>query len=113
MTFQGKRTYCKGVELTMPIYEYECEQCGKIHEIIQKITDAPLVSCPACKGRLHKRISQCTFHLKGTGWYATDYARSSGADSASAKTKPDSSAKDSGGNSGTDTNSSTNTKKAD
>lgn len=80
----------------MPIYEYECEKCGGVHEILQKITDKPLVSCPACKGRLHKRISQCTFHLKGTGWYATDYAKSSNGNSPPAKKKADSAAGKSG-----------------
>lgn len=74
----------------MPIYEYECEKCGRVHEILQKITDKPLVACPGCKGRLHKRISQCTFHLKGTGWYATDYAGSSNSNSTPAKKKSDS-----------------------
>lgn len=99
----------------MPIYEYECEKCGKIHEVIQKITDKPLVTCPGCKGRLHKRISQCSFHLKGTGWYATDYAKNSGSGAAPAKIKPNPSSSDSGsdsgGDSGSDTKSSTDTKK--
>ena len=62
----------------MPIYEYECGACGRVHEVIQKMSDNPLTDCPECSGRLHKRISQCTFHLKGGGWYVTDYANSSG-----------------------------------
>lgn len=61
----------------MPIYEYECEQCGKIEEALQKISDAPLSTCRYCSGGLHKLISQNSFHLKGSGWYVTDYANKS------------------------------------
>ena len=63
----------------MPIYEYECEKCGKVHEAWQKISDAPLDKCEQCKGKLHKLISRSSFHLKGSGWYATDYGGKSGA----------------------------------
>jgi putative FmdB family regulatory protein len=59
----------------MPIYEYECQQCNEITEAMQKFSDAPLTRCPKCKGNLRKLISQSTFHLKGSGWYVTDYAR--------------------------------------
>lgn len=58
----------------MPIYEYECLACGKNHEIMQKISDAPLAACPACGGELKKLISSTSFVLKGSGWYVTDYA---------------------------------------
>ncbi len=58
----------------MPIYEYHCAQCGKDFEFMQKFSDPPRMVCPDCGGELKKLISQCTFHLKGTGWYATDYA---------------------------------------
>lgn len=58
----------------MPIYEYECTKCGKHHEIMQNITAAPLSLCPACGGALKKMISNTSFVLKGSGWYATDYA---------------------------------------
>lgn len=57
----------------MPIYEYLCEGCGKHHEIMRKITDAPLSVCPACGGKMKKQISNTSFVLKGTGWYVTDY----------------------------------------
>ena len=58
----------------MPIYEYECGKCGHILEAIQKFSDAPLTECPAChEQRLHKRISAAAFHLKGSGWDATDF----------------------------------------
>jgi putative FmdB family regulatory protein len=58
----------------MPIYEYECSECGRIDEVIQKFSDKPLERCKHCSGKLHKLISHSTFHLKGTGWYVTDYA---------------------------------------
>ncbi len=58
----------------MPIYEYECTQCGRIEEVLQKFSDKPLTTCRHCSGKLHKLISHSTFHLKGSGWYVTDYA---------------------------------------
>ena len=61
----------------MPIYEYQCSKCGSIEEAIQKFSDKPLSKCKHCAGKLHKLISQSTFHLKGSGWYATDYANNS------------------------------------
>ncbi len=61
----------------MPIYEYECAKCGRIEEALQKISDKPLTRCGHCSGKLHKLVSHSSFHLKGSGWYATDYARKS------------------------------------
>ena len=61
----------------MPIYEYECTKCGEVEEVFQKFSDKPKTKCPHCSGKLHKLISQSTFHLKGTGWYVTDYANKS------------------------------------
>lgn len=58
----------------MPIYEYQCEQCSKVEEALQKFSEKPLTKCRHCSGKLHKLISQSAFHLKGTGWYVTDYA---------------------------------------
>jgi len=72
----------------MPIYEYECTRCGRIEEALQKFSDKPLTKCKYCSGKLTKLVSQSTFHLKGSGWYVTDYAAKSRNDSkASAKTK--------------------------
>ncbi|MBP6940185.1 MAG: hypothetical protein KBB65_00290 [Syntrophorhabdaceae bacterium] len=59
----------------MPIYEYECTECGKVLEIFQKISEEPLTECPMCNGAMQKIISPCAFHLKGTGWYVTDYKK--------------------------------------
>ncbi len=58
----------------MPIYEYECLNCGQIHEALRKFSDKPLSKCPRCGGILKKLISNTSFILKGTGWYKTDYA---------------------------------------
>ncbi len=58
----------------MPIYEYECTKCGKHYEVMQKITAKPLTECTECGGKMKKMISNTSFVLKGTGWYATDYA---------------------------------------
>ncbi|MDR3568254.1 MAG: zinc ribbon domain-containing protein [Syntrophobacteraceae bacterium] len=58
----------------MPIYEYECLKCGKTTEAMQRFSDAPLSQCGECSGQLRKLISMSTFHLKGSGWYTTDYA---------------------------------------
>ena len=65
----------------MPLYEYQCTECGKIEEAIQKFSDAPLTACKHCSGKLNKLISQSSFHLKGTGWYVTDYAKKSASSS--------------------------------
>lgn len=61
----------------MPIYEYECMNCGKIDEVVQKFSDKLLAKCKHCSGKLNKLISHSSFHLKGTGWYVTDYANKS------------------------------------
>ena len=58
----------------MPIYEYRCSLCGQEHEILQKVTEPPLVDCPACgKPGLQKLLTAAGFQLKGSGWYATDF----------------------------------------
>ncbi len=58
----------------MPIYEYKCQACGHILEVIQKMSDAPRVDCPQChKAELKKLVSAPAFRLKGDGWYETDF----------------------------------------
>lgn len=58
----------------MPIYEYQCQQCGEPHEVLQKFSDPELTNCPTCKQpTLKKLISAAGFQLKGSGWYATDF----------------------------------------
>lgn len=62
----------------MPLYEYECEACGKRFEKIQKFSDPPADVCVYCgKGPVKKLLSSPAIQFKGSGWYVTDYARSS------------------------------------
>lgn len=63
----------------MPIYEYECKNCEKVHEVTQKISEDPLKECPDCGKEVQKIISSSSFALKGTGWYTTDYKKNSSA----------------------------------
>jgi len=58
----------------MPIYEYQCAACGHSLDAIQKMSDSPLIECPACRQpQLKKLISAAGFRLKGSGWYETDF----------------------------------------
>lgn len=66
----------------MPIYEYNCPKCGDFDQM-QKITESPLKKCPTCKAKVTKLISNPAFHLKGGGWYITDYGRKDGGKSES------------------------------
>ena len=61
----------------MPLYEYQCEECGLKFEVRQKFSDAPLDTCIECGGRAKKLISQTAFTLKGGGWYQEGYVSSS------------------------------------
>ncbi len=58
----------------MPIYEYKCRKCGQQFEAFQGITEPELKTCKYCKGKVQKLVSMSSFSLKGSGWYATDYA---------------------------------------
>ena len=58
----------------MPFYDYRCEACGHELEVMQKISDAPLLECPECGEKtLVKLVSAAGFRLKGGGWYETDF----------------------------------------
>ena len=79
----------------MPIYEYECQKCGKRTEAIQRIGEKPLKICPHCAGKLKKLASAPAIQFKGSGWYVTDYARAkkeektaSGSEKAESSEKP-------------------------
>ncbi len=80
----------------MPIYEYECGACGDSHEFIQKFSEGAKRKCPSCgKLRLKKKLSAAAFHLKGGGWYVTDFRdggkkKSSDSDSSSESSASDS-----------------------
>jgi putative FmdB family regulatory protein len=73
----------------MPLYEYQCSKCGTTFEVMQKFSDPPLAEHPGCGGAVEKLLSAPAFHLKGSGWYATDYAKSSAKTEAPADKKPD------------------------
>ena len=75
----------------MPIYEYRCTACQHKLESLQKFSDAPLVVCPQCGlDALTKLVSAAGFHLKGSGWYQTDFKNSGSKPAA----KPDAAASD-------------------
>jgi putative FmdB family regulatory protein len=59
----------------MPIYEYQCQKCGKEFEEWQRFSDPPVDKCHKCGGKASRLISQSSFILKGSGWYVTDYGR--------------------------------------
>ena len=89
----------------MPLYEYQCDQCGGRFERIRKFSDPPLDEpCPSCGGPIQKLISSPAIQFKGKGWYVTDYAKSgstgqskseSASSEASADAKSDAKKKDS------------------
>ncbi len=62
----------------MPLYEYQCQSCGTVSEVMQRMSDPPLTTCEECSGDLKKLISAPAFQFKGTGWYVTDYADKKG-----------------------------------
>ncbi|HEY2932503.1 MAG TPA: FmdB family zinc ribbon protein [Acidobacteriota bacterium] len=68
----------------MPLYEYQCSECGNNFEVIQKFADPPVDKCPKCGGKVDKKLSAPAIQFKGQGWYITDYSRKGG------ESKPDS-----------------------
>lgn len=60
----------------MPIYGYECTQCGHQLEVLQSVSEAPLQSCPECMGPLRKLLYPVGVIFKGSGFYSTDYKSS-------------------------------------
>ena len=58
----------------MPIYAYRCSACGHAKDVLQKLSDAPLTTCPSCGTEgFSKQVTAAGFQLKGSGWYATDF----------------------------------------
>ncbi|MEY8875135.1 MAG: FmdB family zinc ribbon protein, partial [Leptothrix sp. (in: b-proteobacteria)] len=58
----------------MPIYAYRCSACGHAKDVLQKLSDPVLTTCPACGAEsFSKQVTAAGFQLKGTGWYATDF----------------------------------------
>src|SRR5579862_6248809 len=73
----------------MPIYEYKCDNCGDVFEVIQKFADEPVTVHEKCGGPVHRLMSAPAFQFKGSGWYVTDYAKGG----TSSPAKPESSGK--------------------
>jgi putative FmdB family regulatory protein len=86
----------------MPIYEYQCENCGRRFEVMQRMTEPLLSTCGQCGGQVRRLISQTSFVLKGGGWYVTDYP-------SEARKKAMSQEKSGGNSKSTDTSKSTET----
>ena len=89
----------------MPLYEYKCQSCGEIFEIIQKFSEEPLKVHEKCGGPVERLISRSSLKFKGTGWYVTDYAGSGNGKSKQSKddkkeSTPSTDSKDSKGKSG-------------
>ena len=88
----------------MPIYAYRCQDCGFAKDVLQKVSDPPLTECPECKkATFAKQLTAAGFHLKGTGWYVTDFrdgqkkpASSGSASNSASNSASGSSAADSG-----------------
>jgi putative FmdB family regulatory protein len=96
----------------MPIYAYKCGSCGHAKDVLQKISDAPLTTCPACGAEsFTKQLTAAGFQLKGSGWYVTDFrggssSGSAGSQSSGSENKPaDSKPADSGKGDGTSSKS--------
>lgn len=63
----------------MPIYAYRCSACGHAKDVLQKLSDAPLTTCPSCGAEsFSKQVTAAGFQLKGSGWYVTDFRGGSG-----------------------------------
>jgi putative FmdB family regulatory protein len=61
----------------MPIFDYQCQKCNFLEEVIQKYTDQLDKKCPKCNEKMVKLISKSSFRLNGSGWYKTDFATTS------------------------------------
>jgi putative FmdB family regulatory protein len=69
----------------MPLYEYQCEKCGDLFEVMQKFVDEPLTVHEKCGGHVHRQISAPALRFKGSGWYVNDYAKSPAGDTKGSK----------------------------
>jgi putative FmdB family regulatory protein len=98
----------------MPLYEYECNECGRRTEKIQKFSDAPLTECPHCGGRIERTLTAPAAHFKGGGWYKDLYssakpasAKSTEAKSGGDASKPSESSTSAASSNGSSTSSNT------
>ncbi len=63
----------------MPIYAYRCADCGHTKDVLQKLSDPALTTCPSCGAQsFSKQVTAAGFQLKGSGWYVTDFRGGSG-----------------------------------
>jgi putative FmdB family regulatory protein len=75
----------------MPIYAYKCESCGHRQDVLQKVSDPVLSTCPACSASSFvKQVTAAGFQLKGSGWYATDFRGGTPAAPDKEESKPES-----------------------
>ena len=72
----------------MPLYEYECQQCHRRVEKIQKFSDGPLTVCPHCSGTLERTLTAPAIQFKGSGWYKDLYSSAKPAAPAAGEAKP-------------------------
>ena len=96
----------------MPIYEYKCQKCGREFEVFQGVSDKPVEVCTYCGGPVSKLMSLSTFHLKGSGWYATDYGGKKAPVTEKSESKPQEAKPQVAADSAPDKTSSANEKKA-
>jgi putative FmdB family regulatory protein len=71
----------------VPLYEYQCKKCGKRSERIEKLNGPYLKKCPHCGGDVERLMSAPAIQFKGSGWYVTDYGKSSGGGGSSEKSE--------------------------
>src|SRR5204862_6383533 len=84
----------------MPLYEYQCDACGREFELIRKFSDPPLEKCPHCGGTVRKLFSSPAIQFKGSGFYITDYAKKDQTAPPSGDSKSEPASKDTGESSG-------------
>ena len=70
----------RNYNLSMPIYEFECRKCKAHIEVFQKMSDKPPAKCRNCGGKLERKLSAPAIQFKGSGWYVTDYAKTTKSD---------------------------------
>jgi putative FmdB family regulatory protein len=88
----------------MPLYEYKCDRCGGVFEVIEKFSDAPLTKHANCGGDVHRLLSAPALQFKGSGWYITDYAKGkSGENGSQQKSDSQPASSESGKTAATDT----------
>ena len=77
----------------MPLYEYKCDQCGELFEVMQKFADEPIATHSKCGGKVNRLLSAPAFNFKGSGWYVNDYAKNSGSSANGSNKKEESTTK--------------------